>query len=528
MGSDNQEKKLLKQNLLLKPKRQTTQRLLRLLISAILTYYFYTYSSLYRKQFQLDESIILNDNKISQSIKLPTTSHLTDQFENLIDLKNYRIPLNKHEINDLRDQLTFLFPYEPEKQIPKRIWQTWKVNQNDPNFPSKFTHFVKSWSNEIPLEDNSDGNLPSGNDKYEYTLIPDNYLHSLLLNLYGETPLIIKAFNEMPLNILKADFLRYLILFARGGIYSDMDTIPLKSFDTWPSVNKTTLLNWLNPKNSKLASQFPLKYKNFNPLSLSNPNDLIDPGFVIGIEADPDRDDWSDWYARRIQFCQWTIQSKPGHPILRELILNITATTLNSIDSTYQSTTNLIDQNFKNDYNINFRHKRQNDKNYNHLAKKNSKNIDGTDIMNWTGPGIFSDLILEYMNNMLVLNNNIKLFNTNLQVNRSPAQPSNAPDSQLESEDEPIDLMSTTQKFYKKITEDLQLKNKIPWEFFSLMDKPVMVDDIMILPITSFSPDVGQMGAKASDDKTALVKHMFSGSWKADADKNAENVKKGE
>jgi mannosyltransferase OCH1-like enzyme len=41
-------------------------------------------------------------------------------------------------------------------------------------------------------------------------------------------------------------------------------------------------------------------------------------GLIVGIEADPDRDDWHDWYSRRLQFCQWTLVSKPGHPILRE------------------------------------------------------------------------------------------------------------------------------------------------------------------------------------------------------------------
>ena len=51
-------------------------------------------------------------------------------------------------------------------------------------------------------------------------------------------------------------------------------------------------------------------------------------GLVVGIEADPDRPDWADWYARRIQFCQWTIQLKRGHPMLRELIAKITDITL--------------------------------------------------------------------------------------------------------------------------------------------------------------------------------------------------------
>jgi alpha 1,6-mannosyltransferase len=46
-------------------------------------------------------------------------------------------------------------------------------------------------------------------------------------------------------------------------------------------------------------------------------------GIVVGIEADPDRPDWKQWYSRRIQFCQWTIQSLPGHPILVDIVASI-------------------------------------------------------------------------------------------------------------------------------------------------------------------------------------------------------------
>jgi alpha 1,6-mannosyltransferase len=37
------------------------------------------------------------------------------------------------------------------------------------------------------------------------------------------------------------------------------------------------------------------------------------------------------------------------------------------------------------------------------------------------------------------------------------------------------------------------------------------VGDVLVLPITSFSPGVGQMGAKEYDDPMAFVKHDFEG-----------------
>lgn len=453
----------------LQPKRRTTQRFLRVIIALALAYFFFTYSSRYNEQFNIKNYLI----------RVPTTSHISD-----INLKHFKG--SEDEINDLRSQLTLMFPYEPKNPIPNRVWQTWKFGLNNKEFPKESKELVERWQA----------------FNYGHSYIPDDKLMPFLENLYGNTPLILKAFKMMPLNILKADFLRYLLLFARGGIYSDIDTIPLKPLTEWPSLNKTFVKNMRE-------SNVPLRYRNYNP-SASGELDASDlPGFIIGIEADPDRPDWSDWYARRIQFCQWTIQSKPGHPILRELILNITATTLNSAASS-DFPKELFDSNYLLDYNVNYRHKRFNDKKYDHSMLKDSKNTDGTDIMNWTGPGIFSDLIIEYLNNLIQKNNNIQIFNSNMVIGNQQTTES--------------DIEKTTQKFYKVITEDLQSNNKFPWEFFSLMNDPVLVDDVMVLPITSFSPDVGQMGAKSSEDKLALVKHLFSGSWKEDADDNAEKV----
>lgn len=45
----------------------------------------------------------------------------------------------------------------------------------------------------------------------------------------------------MPKSILKADFFRYLILFARGGVYTDIDTVSLKPIDEWISNNEKYL-----------------------------------------------------------------------------------------------------------------------------------------------------------------------------------------------------------------------------------------------------------------------------------------------
>jgi len=50
-----------------------------------------------------------------------------------------------------------------------------------------------------------------------------------LIDKYPEYKTI---WNEFPKQIMKADFIRYLILFDEGGIYLDCDIYPIRSMDT--------------------------------------------------------------------------------------------------------------------------------------------------------------------------------------------------------------------------------------------------------------------------------------------------------
>lgn len=195
----------------------------------------------------------------------------------------------------------------------------------------------------------------------------------------------------MPLPILKADFFRYLILLARGGVYADIDTLALKPATDW------------------IGSGFA--------------NSAV--GLVIGIEADPDRVDWAKWYSRRIQFCQWTIQSKPGHPVLRDIVLRITEETL--------------------------KRKRQGQLSHDH---------DG--VVEWTGPAVWSDSVFNYFNDP-------EFFDMN------------------------------------------DLKTNITFKTFTGMKERKQVGDVVVLPITSFSPGVGHSGAGELDDPMAFVQHEFEG-----------------
>ncbi|KAK3065624.1 hypothetical protein LTS18_002605, partial [Coniosporium uncinatum] len=192
--------------------------------------------------------------------------------EALVQKPKVQIPLEDLRKKPLRDQLEYQFPYDPQSKFPAYIWQTWKYTPASGEFEENFREPEASWTLMHPT--------------FIHEVVTDSVALHLMRHLYASVPEVLEAYNALPLPVMKADFFRYLILLARGGIYSDIDTAALKSATEW------------------VPSEVP--------------RDSY--GMVIGVEADPDRDDWAQWYSRRIQFCQWTIQSKPGHPILRDIV----------------------------------------------------------------------------------------------------------------------------------------------------------------------------------------------------------------
>jgi alpha 1,6-mannosyltransferase len=276
----------------------------------------------------------------------------------------------------LYDKLAYQYPYDVETKFPAYIWQTWKYTPANGEFT--FREQEATWTEQHP--------------GFIHEVITDQVAVHLLRLLYASVPEVLEAYEALPLPVLKADFFRYLILLARGGIYSDIDTYAIRSATEW--------------------------------IPDSVPHEAV--GLVIGIEADPDRPDWKDWYSRRIQFCQWTIQSKPGHPILREVVTRITKETLER--------------------------KRRGE-----LKKVVDKNV-----IEFTGPALWTDVIFEYFN-----------------------------------DDRYFDMSHSA--------------GLIDYKNFTGMDTPKRVGDVIVLPITSFSPGVQQMGAKEYDDPMAFVKHDFEG-----------------
>ena len=276
----------------------------------------------------------------------------------------------------LSEKLAYQFPYDVEAKFPAYIWQTWKWTPAHGEF--HFREQEATWTEQHP--------------SFIHEVITDQVAVYLIRLLYASVPEVLEAYDALPLPVLKADFFRYLILLARGGIYSDIDTYALRS-----------ALEWI-------------------PESV--PRETV--GLVIGIEADPDRPDWKEWYSRRIQFCQWTVQSKPGHPVLREVVMRITDETL--------------------------KRKREG----------SLKNVVDKNVIEFTGPALWTDIIFEYFNDA-------RFF----------------------------DMKGSA--------------GAIDWQNFTGMETSKRVGDVVVLPITSFSPGVQQMGAGDYDDPMAFVRHDFEG-----------------
>jgi mannosyltransferase OCH1-like enzyme len=156
------------------------------------------------------------------------------------------------------------------KLFPSKIWQSWKDDSEDPTdrtvgFPHKWREVNPSWRYERITNANIDA------------YVKDNFDSS-----------ISDVFSSVSDNILKADFLRYLILLREGGVWADIDVRPHQPIDKW----------------------IPEQYK-----------DQVN--LVIGIENDHHkRPIWPN-LPYSVQLCQYTVLAKPNHPAIRTLVEHV-------------------------------------------------------------------------------------------------------------------------------------------------------------------------------------------------------------
>jgi alpha 1,6-mannosyltransferase len=357
-----------------------------------------------------------------------------DYYKGYKNVDDYRVH-NLYERGDLRYRLAQAFPYEKSTEpLTRKIWQLWKTKVFE-ELDAGLQNLVSTFKSQ---EDMDKG-------LYNYTLFANSEQSAMVKRMFAAVPEIHQAYDALPKVILQADFMRYLVVFAEGGMYSDIDTSL-----------ETELQNWIT----------------YNETLYDMPNQV---GCVVGAEEDVDDLSWNpSLMPRRLQFCQWTIQAKSGHPIYRDLVARITELTLNH-------------------YNNETKDLRVGSKTYNMNDDSPTRN-DG--ILEWTGPALYTDVIFNYMSEVYRYSEEIfgvdfynsKMVDPNRQFNLQ------------EKIQYPV-IEGYDQNEYDPVTFPLG------WQNFTKQIHPILIDDdLLVLP--------RRFLASRERHPDEYVRHHFKGSWK--------------
>lgn len=166
------------------------------------------------------------------------------------------------------------------ERFPRKIWQTWKV---DPlSFDQRDSVTARTWTTK--------------NRDYRYEVLTDDNDLTWIEHHYGpegvNRPDIVDFYASVNATIIKADLLRYLIMYAEGGVYADIDVEDLRPVRRW------------------ITDRF----------------DEAEIDMVIGVEIDePEFKDHPILGKKSQSFCQWTFMCKPRLPVMLQLVENIMA-----------------------------------------------------------------------------------------------------------------------------------------------------------------------------------------------------------
>ncbi|KAI5364272.1 Putative glycosyltransferase, DXD sugar-binding, nucleotide-diphospho-sugar transferase [Septoria linicola] len=164
------------------------------------------------------------------------------------------------------------------KHFPRKIWQTWKV---DPlKFEERDHNVAQSWI--------------AKNPDYRYEVLTDLNDMAYVETHFGPDGLnredIVYVYRELTARIIKADLLRYMIMYIEGGVYTDIDVEALRPIS-----------NFIPPRWQEK-----------------------DVDMVVGVEIDQPEFALHPVLGTKCKsFCQWTFMCKPKLPVMMKLIENI-------------------------------------------------------------------------------------------------------------------------------------------------------------------------------------------------------------
>ncbi|KAL2121182.1 hypothetical protein VTJ04DRAFT_5209 [Mycothermus thermophilus] len=185
---------------------------------------------------------------------------------------SHRTPVSRVTVSGV------VMPPAQRPEFPRKIWQTWKVNPL--RFEERDLNTARTW-----LAKNPD---------YRYEVLTDDNDMRYVEWHFGPNgfnrPDIVQFYRDVKAAIVKADLLRYLIMYAEGGVYADIDVEALKP----------------------VSKFIPDRY---------NEKDI---DMVVGVEIDePDWKDHPILGPKSRSFCQWTFMCKPQLPVMMRLIERI-------------------------------------------------------------------------------------------------------------------------------------------------------------------------------------------------------------
>ena len=99
----------------------------------------------------------------------------------------------------------------PDDPVPRIIHQMAKSNVSE--WPVQWTVCQKAWKSTFP--------------DFQYRMWTDGDIEGFMRSTY---PRYLQMYQSYRYDINRYDFARYLILYEFGGIYADMDIMPLRSF----------------------------------------------------------------------------------------------------------------------------------------------------------------------------------------------------------------------------------------------------------------------------------------------------------
>lgn len=165
---------------------------------------------------------------------------------------------------------SFTLP-SPLPHIPSNIWQIYLAFAPDALDQDTITSFIAQ------------------SPTTRYTVLDWHGANALIDHVAATYPgykRMRSLYNSMARTVVRADFLRFLLLAIEGGVYSDADTRMVKPLKDW----------------------VPDEFKDRTKL-------------IVGLEADALNEERPIGGTQfRVQFCQWTMAGEAGHPVFWRMV----------------------------------------------------------------------------------------------------------------------------------------------------------------------------------------------------------------